>query len=160
MQQPLGYHLAQLNVGRALDDTDSPRLKEFMDNLDRVNALAERMPGFIWRFTGDGSNNATDVKIGGDPRYISNMSVWARAEDLEHFVWNTVHKRFYQKKANWFEAMTTPHFVMWWVPEGHRPTLDEALARLDQLTREGPSQAAFGWEGLPNIKLWMSQQCA
>jgi hypothetical protein len=160
MHQPSGHHLAQLNVGRALDDMDSPRLKEFMDNLDRVNALAERMPGFVWRFTGEGSNNATDVKIGGDPRYILNMSVWARAEDLEAFVWNTIHKRFYEKKANWFEAMAKPHFVMWWVPEGQIPTVDEALERLAHLTREGASQHAFGWESLPNMTRWMSQRCA
>jgi hypothetical protein len=37
------------------------------------------------------------------------------------------------------------HFVMWWVPAGHRPTLDEALARLDHLRAHGDSDHAFGW---------------
>ena len=63
------------------------------------------------------------------------MSVWETAEQLEHFVWNTVHKRFYQKKGNWFEPMQTPHFVMWWIAAGHIPTPQEALARLDHLDR-------------------------
>jgi hypothetical protein len=84
VQQPIGTHLAQLNVGRALDDMDSVRLREFVDNLDRVNAIAERSAGFAWRLTGEGSNNATDIKIGGDPRFILNMSVWETPEQFEH----------------------------------------------------------------------------
>ena len=88
------------------------------------------------------------------------MSVWETAEQLEHFVWNTVHKRIYQKKGNWFAPMATPHFVMWWVERAHRPTPEEAMARLAHLTANGPTVHAFGWESLPNIKLWMSQRCA
>jgi hypothetical protein len=109
---------------------------------------------------GEDSNNATDIKIGGDPRFILNMSVWETPEQFEHFVWNTVHRRFYDKKASWFEPMTAPHVVMWWVAIGHVPTVDEALERLGRLKRQGPTQHGFGWESLPNIKLWMSQRCA
>jgi hypothetical protein len=49
---------------------------------------------------------------------------------------------------------------MWWIPAGHIPTPQEALARLEHLTRHGPSEHAFGWESLPNVKLWMNQRCA
>jgi hypothetical protein len=157
--QPAGTHLAQLNVGRALDDLDSPRLAEFMGALDRVNALAERSPGFVWRLKSD-SGSATDIKVTNDPRFIINMSVWETAEHLEQFVWNTVHARVYDKKANWFEAPSKPYFVMWFVPIGHVPTPEEALARLEHLTAHGPSDHAFGWESLPNVKLWMSKRCA
>jgi hypothetical protein len=157
--QPAGTHLAQLNVARALDDLESPRLAGFMGALDRVNALAERSAGFVWRLKSDGGN-ATDIKVSDDARFIVNMSVWETAEHLEQFVWNTVHARVYEKKANWFEAMTTPHLVMWFVPAGHRPTAEEALARLAHLTAHGASAHAFGWESLPNVKLWMSKRCA
>jgi hypothetical protein len=75
-------------------------------------------------------------------------------------VWNTVHKRIYQKKGNWFEPMTTLHFVMWWIAAGHLPTPQEALARLDHLTKNGPSDHAFGWESLSNVKLSMQRRCA
>jgi hypothetical protein len=159
VDQPPGTHLAQLNVGHIRYPTDDPRVAEFMGALDAVNALAERSPGFVWRLQSD-AGNATDIKLTADPRFIVNLSVWEIPEQLEHFVWNTVHKRFYQKKGNWFEPMQTPHFVMWWIPVGALPTPDEALARLDHLTRHGPSAHAFGWESLPNIKLWMSQRCA
>jgi hypothetical protein len=159
IQQPEGHHLAQLNVGRALDTPDSAVMARFMNNLDLVNGIAERSPGFVWRLTGEG-NNATDILTTPDPLFLVNMSVWETAEALERFVWNTVHKKFYNEKARWFEKMATPHFVMWWVPEGHRPTTNEALYRLARLTKNGPSNAAFGWESLPNIRLWMSQRCA
>ena len=112
-----------------------------------------------WRLKDD-SNNATGILVTQDPTFLVNMSVWETAAQLEHFVWNTVHKRIYQKKGNWFEPMQTPHFVMWWVAAGHTPTPQEALARLDHLTRHGPSDHAFGWESLPNIELWASQRCA
>lgn len=158
--QPAGTHLAQLNVGRIRYPTDDPRVAEFMGALDAVNALAERSPGFVWRLKDDGSNNATNILVTDDPSFLINMSVWETPEQLEHFVWNTVHKRIYQKKGNWFVPMPTPHFVMWWIPAGHIPTPQEALARLDHLTRHGPSAHAFGWESLANVRLWMQQRCA
>lgn len=157
--QPAGTHLAQLNVARALDDLESARLAPFMAALDGVNALAERSPGFVWRLKSD-AGNATDIKVSDDARFIINMSVWETAGHLEQFVWNTVHARVYDKKANWFEAPKTPHLVMWFVPAGHRPTAEEAMERLAHLTADGPSAHAFGWESLPNVKLWMSKRCA
>ena len=157
--QPAGTQLAQLNVGRIRFPADDPRMAEFMGALDGVNALAERSPGFVWRLK-DASNNATNILVTDDPHFLINMSVWETPEQLEHFVWNTVHKRIYHNKGNWFEPMQTPHFVMWWIAAGHLPTPHEALARLDHLTRHGPSAHAFGWESLANIRLWLQQRCA
>ena len=51
------------------------------------------------------------------------------------------------------------HFVMWWVPAGHRPTLDEALARLKHLETQGDSDHAFGWTYLKDAQLWKSRGC-
>lgn len=45
-------HLAELNVGRLVAPNDDPRVAEFMDNLDRVNGLGKRMPGFVWMMEG------------------------------------------------------------------------------------------------------------
>jgi len=116
--QPAGTHLAQLNVGHIRYPTDDPRMAEFMGALDAVNALAERSPGFVWRLKDD-TNNATSILVTKDPTFLINMSVWESPAQLEHFVWNTVHKRIYGKKGNWFVPMTRPHFVMWWIPAGH-----------------------------------------
>ena len=157
--QPAGTHLAQLNVGHIRYPTDDPRMAEFMNALDAVNALAERSPGFVWRLKDD-SNNATSILVTPDPTFLVNMSVWETAEQLEHFVWNTVHKRFYMKKGNWFAPMSKPHFVMWWIAAGHIPTAQEALTRLDHYAQHGASEHAFGWESLASVERVMQQRCA
>lgn len=154
-------HLAQINVGRLLHDKEAPEVAEFMDNLALINGVAERSPGYVWRFTDEGGVAATDVSFDGDdPRFIANLTVWESAEALEHFVWNTVHKRFYRKKAAWFETLNDPHFAMWWIPAGARPTLAEAKERLDYLKAHGPTAYAFGWESLPNVQAWRAERCA
>lgn len=158
MQQPPGTHLAQLNVARALDDLTSPLLADFVAALDRVNEVAERSPGFVWRLK-DESGNATDIRADEDPRLIVNLSVWATAEDLERFVWNTIHARVYDKKTKWFAPMATPHLVLWWVPEGHRPTVEEGMERLRRLADHGETSEAFGWRHLPNVRQWMERRC-
>ena len=150
--------IAQLNIGRFRYPTDDPRMAAFMTNLDRINALAERSEGFVWRLKDD-SNNAAAIRPGSDPTMAVNLSVWESVEALERFVWTTVHKQFYNRKRDWFEDSRTPHFVVWPISSGHIPNLEEAMGRLAHLTVQGESDFAFGWSHLPHIKLWMSQKC-
>ena len=159
---PETYHLAQLNVGRLVAPTDDPRVAEFMAALDRINSLGKRMPGFVWMMEGSGTPGTgnTENSIGDDPQFVANLTVWDDVESLENFVWNTVHRQFYERRAEWFEVMGDMHFVMWWVPQGHRPTLDEGLDRLDHLKAQGDSDHAFGWSYLKEAKLWRSRGCA
>ncbi len=154
-------HLAQLNVGRLLAPTDDPRVADFMNALDLVNGIGKRSPGFVWMMEGSGEPGMgnTDAKIDGDPQFIANLTVWEDAESLEQFVWNTVHRRFYERRAEWFEVMGKMHLVMWWVPEGHKPSLAEALERLDHLNTHGDTAEAFGWKGVPQAVLWRSKAC-
>jgi hypothetical protein len=151
-------HIAQLNIGRFRYPTHDARMAGFMDNLDRVNALAERSEGFVWRLKDD-SNNATAIRPAADPTTAVNLSVWDSVEALERFVWATVHKQFYNRKAEWFDRADAAHFVMWPVEAGHLPDLEEAMARLGHLRAQGDSDFAFGWSHLPHIKLWMSRKC-
>jgi hypothetical protein len=161
MMRPAGHHLAELNVGRLAAPTDDPRVAEFMANLDRINGLGKRMPGFVWMMEGSGAPGTgnTDAKIDGDPQYVSNLTVWESVETLEQFVWGTVHKQFYARREEWFEVLGEMHFVMWWVPEGHEPTLDEALARLAHLKENGDSDHAFGWSYLNEASKWRDNRC-
>jgi Domain of unknown function (DUF3291) len=151
-------HLAQLNIGRLRYPTDDPRMADFMNNLILVNGLAERSTGFVWRLQDD-SGNATNIRPYADPQMAVNLSVWESVEALERFVWQTVHKRFYGRRPDWFEQMDRPHFVMWWVPAGHRPTIGEAKERLEHLPAHGPSEHAFGWESVPAAQLWKTARC-
>jgi Domain of unknown function (DUF3291) len=151
-------HLAELNIAVPKYPLDDPRIADFMNNLERINGLGATMPGFVWIHKDD-SGHAMNMPTPW-PDAAANLTVWETAEQLEHFVWNTVHKKFYSRKAEWFDAMKSHHFVMWHVEEGHRPTLQEAKERLDHLDLHGNSSYAFNWAHLQHIKLWQSQRCA
>lgn len=141
-------HLAELNIGRLLAPTDDPRVAEFMGNLDRINGMGKRMPGFVWMSEGSGEPGTgnTQNAIGDDPRLVFNLTVWEDLASLESFVYKTLHAKFMDRKAEWFEVLGEQHFVMWWIEEGHVPSRDEALARLDDLRRNGDTDRAFGWD--------------
>ncbi|WP_038127673.1 DUF3291 domain-containing protein [Thioclava indica] len=160
--QPAGYHLAELNIGRLVAEPGDPRVEPFMKALDAVNGLGKRSDGFVWMMEGSGEpgKGNTETKIGGDAQFVSNLTVWEDVASLEKFVWNTLHRAFYERRAEWFELLGEQHFVMWWVPAGHQPTLDEALARLDELRENDPSDRAFGWKDLPQATLWKTRNCA
>jgi hypothetical protein len=152
-------NLAQLNVARLKYPFEDPRVADFAANLERVNGIAERSEGFVWRLKDEGGN-AIDIRADEDPLFIVNMSVWRDPESLEKFVWNTVHRQFYRRRTEWFGLLGAQHLVMWWVDEGHEPTVDEAMERLAHLREHGDSNHAFGWEHLPHVKLWQQARCA
>ncbi len=151
-------HLAELNIGKFKHPTSDPRMVDFMNNLDRVNALAERSPGFVWRLIGEGSNNATDLRVGDD--YAVNLSVWTDAKALENYVFKTVHVQFYKRKQEFFALMEKPHMVFWNVPEGHQPSLTEAMDRLEDYEKNGPSERAFDWAEVMDIERMRASRCA
>ena len=153
--------LAQLNIGRLVADTDAPQVAEFMNALDLVNGIGKRSPGFVWMMEGSGEPGTgnTETKIDGDPRFVANLTVWEDVRSLENFVWNTVHRQFYERRAEWFEIMSEQHFVMWWVPAGHRPSLEEALERMEHLKTNGDTDHAFGWAWLKDARQWRAHSC-
>ncbi len=155
-------HLAELNIGRLVAAPGDPRVRDFMDNLDKVNTLGKRMPGFVWMMEGSGEPGMgnTENNIGDDPQGVLNLSVWEDMKSLETFVWGTIHKQFYARRRAWFEILGDQHFVMWWVPVGHRPTVEEALDRLGHLKAHGHSDHAFGWAYAKDARMWQTHGCA
>lgn len=135
------YHLAQINIGRLRAHIDDPMIADFKNNLDRINALAEATPGFVWRLVGDG-NDATDVLAFPDPLMAINMSVWETPAELGAFVYRSGHIAFMRRRAEWFEKMAVSQ-ALWWVPVGHRPAPAEGVERLEALRRNGPTPYAF-----------------
>jgi hypothetical protein len=154
MQQ--ARHLAQFNVARIRFALDDPRMKEFADNVARVNGLAEQIEGFVWRLK-DESGHAMNMRVYDDERILPNLTVWENAAALDRFVWKTVHGRFYGRREEWFEPIEGP-LVLWWVPAGHRPPLEEGVARLDRLRTHGSSEDAFLWDSLPQAEHWKSMR--
>jgi hypothetical protein len=135
------YQLAQLNIAALKAPLDSPELKDFVDNLDRINALAEGSAGFVWRLKGDG-NDATSLRPLGEP-IIVNMSVWRDVAALRDYVYRSGHVEVMRRRREWFTRMAEAYMVLWWVPAGHEPTIAEAIDRLRLLRERGPSAQAF-----------------
>ena len=153
-------HLAQVNIGRVLGGPDDPRMVDFYSNLARVNELAERMPGFVWRLKDDTGVAAMALHWPGDPTMNVNMSVWESPEALGKFVFQTVHRGIYARKHEFFETPKENTVALWWIAAGHIPTLEEAKERLDHLNAHGASDFAFGWADLPSAKIFLEKKCA
>ena len=156
--QPAGHHLAQINVGKAKHPMDDVRMAGFTGPIDAINAIADRAAGFVWRLQSE-TGNALDIIVTPDPLFNINMSVWDNLESFENFVWKTAHAKVYAGKAAWFEHSDLAITALWWVPIGHTPTPAEGLERLQGLRDNGPSEVTFGWESLPNVKLWQQSRC-
>ena len=140
----MSFELAQLNVARAKYDNDDPRFADFIDNLDRINMLGDASPGAVWRYQ-DESGAALDTHAFVDPRILLNLTVWKDIESLWTYAYESEHVEFLRRRAEWFEVEFQATTVMWWVPEGHRPTPDEAVERLEHLREHGPSPHAFSF---------------
>ena len=136
------YHIAQINIARMLAPLDSPVMHDFVANLDRINALAESAPGFVWRLVGDG-NDATSLRPFEDDRIIVNMSVWDSIETLFQYAYYSDHSDIFRRRAEWFEKMTTPSGALWWIEAGHTPTVAEAQEKLELIEHNGATPLAF-----------------
>lgn len=129
------FVLAQINVARFREPRSSPVNADFEASLDRVNALAEAAPGFVWRMVGEGGHD--------DPGLTVNLSVWTGLEALAAFAYrNREHRAVMRRRAEWFVILPAP-LALWWTPAGRLPTLGEGMARLDLIARLGPSPEAF-----------------
>lgn len=136
------HELAQLNIGVIRAPMDSPVMAEFANNLDRINALAEASPGFVWRLQTE-EGNATAIRPFEDENLLVNMSVWRDVDSLKAYVYDSAHLGFMRRRREWFELMKEAYLVLWWVPKGHRPDIAEAIAKLDLLKAKGPGPEAF-----------------
>ena len=137
------FQLAQVNIGRFRAPLEDPIMEAFRTQLDPINALADRSPGFVWRLqTEDG--NATAIRPYADDSLMAiNMSVWESLEALQQFVYKSGHVGTLRARKQWFEEIDGPILVLWWIPAGHIPTVPEAQERLQYLKEHGPTPHAF-----------------
>ncbi len=138
------YHLAQVNIARALAPLDDPQLADFVASLDRIYALAEDSPGFVWRLqAGDSAPTSPHLPI--DERLFATISVWESLEALKAFVYKSDHARIMRRRREWFIHLKSPYMALWWIPAGHTPDLAEVKERLDYLRAHGPTPSAFSF---------------
>lgn len=135
------YVLAQLNIARLLHPIESPQLQGFVDNLDRINAVADASNGFVWRLKSDDPDNANNADTFGDD-VIVNMSTWENIQSLHHFTYRSAHTEVLSRRKEWFSVLKT-YSVLWWHPAAENPTVAIAADRLAILEKGGPCKDAF-----------------
>jgi len=136
------FELAQLNIGIIKGPMDSPLMADFAANLERINALAENSSGFVWRLQTE-QGDATSIRPFKDENLLVNMSVWRDVESLNKYVYSSAHVDVMRRRREWFERMREAFLVLWWIPRGHRPSIAEAIAKLELLRTNGPTIEAF-----------------
>ncbi len=136
--------LAEVNIAQLIAPLESDEIFEFREFIGAVNVLAEAQSGFVWRLKDEEGSGATQVAhpFEGD-NVIVNMSVWTDVGSLRHFMYTTAHSYFLQHRKRWFMRMEKPHLAMWWIEDGHRPTLQEAKERLNLIETLGSTAQAF-----------------
>ncbi|MFI0409045.1 DUF3291 domain-containing protein [Actinomadura sp. 3N508] len=139
---PSGFHLAQFNVATLRLPLDDPGMADFVALLEPVNALADAAPGFVWRLVEEGEPDATGMRPAGED-VIINFSVWEAAEPLWDFVYRSAHLETMRRRREWFRRHMEAHLVLWWIPAGHVPTVEEAMERLALIREHGPAPRAF-----------------
>lgn len=142
-------HIAHMNIGFLLFPFGDHRISEFEDNSDRVNAIADRSRGFIWRLKDEGfelPENDIGALFGRPDVAAVTLSVWESYEYFEHFVHKTVHAHFLKRRAEWFEYLNSPSYVIWPVDAGHIPSLIEGHKMLMLLREHGPSEEAYNFK--------------
>ncbi|NNF72539.1 MAG: DUF3291 domain-containing protein [Rhodobacteraceae bacterium] len=145
-------HLAHFNWATLVDEMGSPRVAGFVNAIERVNDLAERSDGFVWRSGNEAvETQSIDWPLFHDPRVIASFSVWQSPENLKAFVYKTVHGAFYRRKEEWFEPGAGPSYVLWWIPAGHIPTISEARDRVERMRANGATAEAFDFTWLETL---------
>lgn len=138
------YQLAQVNIAKARAALDQPLMQGFVEQLEHINALAERSPGFVWRLKGD-SGDATAIQLFDDPLIIVNLSLWQSVAALKDYVYSGEHLAVLRSKREWFDKLAVASLALWWVPAGQLPTLEQAKAALQSLQEHGATAQAFSF---------------
>ncbi len=138
------HHLAQYNIARLLAPLDDPAIADFVSALEPINRLAEEAPGFVWRHQTD-EGDSTALRPYDDDQIIINFSVWTDPDSLWNYTYKSDHMDVFRRRREWFESHVEARLVMWWVPDGHIPSIEEADERLQKLRSEGPTPEAFNF---------------
>ena len=137
--------LAQLNIAEGVVSMEAPQMESFTGRIDAINAMADRAAGFIWRLTDDDDDidGALSLRLPGDDKTLVNMSVWKDLDSLFGFVYKTAHAKVMTANRDNFAVIPQQHMVLWWIEDGHIPTIPEAKQKLDGIRANGPSPEAF-----------------
>ena len=124
---------------------DDPEMKDFRDNTERVNTLADYSPGFVWRDTFNPDDEPRPNSLQ-DEQVLINFSVWEDVASLKDFTYKTFHTSIMKRQKEWFQNYGKAHYALWWVEAGTIPSEKEGMSRLRYLQENGPSEKAFTFQ--------------
>lgn len=138
----MDFVLAQTNFAVPKYSIEDPAFSGFVDNLERINALAEGSPGFVWRYISD-DDDAEARRVFANDRLLFNMSTWESLRDLRHYVYQSDHVDILRDRSEWFIPQQGPTMALWWQPAGEIPSVTDAWHRLECLRQAGAGPDAF-----------------
>ena len=113
-------------------------MADFVNNTERINALASKSIGYFWNLEERPDKEKEDrLAVFDKDSLLVNMTVWENRKSLFNFVYNTAHKDIMTRKKEWFKKMPTMHMVLWHIPECHQPTISEGKKWLEYLRAKG-----------------------
>jgi len=98
-------HIAQFNIAEALDSQESETMADFFANVDRINAVADKSKGFVWRFDDDEREDLFSEEAYQSKFILVNMSVWEDRDSLFDYVYGAMHIEVLKRKKEWFKKM-------------------------------------------------------
>ncbi|MCU0535409.1 MAG: DUF3291 domain-containing protein [Hydrococcus sp. Prado102] len=143
--QSIEYHLAQVNTATLRAPLDEPQMADFVAQIQRINAIADRDPEFVWRLRAEGAEDATSIRAFDDERILITLTVWKSLEGLSNYVYRSDHAQLMRDRLRWFEKPTQKSIALWWIPIEHQPTVAEAKERLEHLRCYGSTPYAFSF---------------
>ncbi|WP_406683649.1 DUF3291 domain-containing protein [Seonamhaeicola sp. MEBiC1930] len=135
------FYLAQVNVAKRLAPMDDPIMQDFINNVDRINTIADEAEGFVWRMKDEDKD--LGAKIFQDETLLINMSVWTDIDALFNYTYKTGHLEVFKRKKEWFSKVQMKHMAFWYVPVGYQPNFYDAKERLDYLNTNGDTPYSF-----------------
>ncbi len=146
------YQLAQVNIARMRAPLTDPVMAGFVAQLDTINALADNSPGFVWRLQTE-EGDATALRPFEDDLMLVNLSVWESLSALSAFTYSSQHTAVMRQRRQWFEKFDGAYVVLWWVPEGYIPSIEEAKEHLAHMRTHGETAYAFTFKKpFPHLK--------
>lgn len=147
--EPHRLHLAQFNIAVLRHPIGHPATAGFEALIDETNEHAEASDGFVWRHGIDARD--LDTIAYDDPLITVNASVWESPTHLRDFAYRGFHRDVFRRRDEWFVDSAA---VLWWLPAGTVPTLEECKRRLAFHDLHGSTPYTFGMgERLPAFAL-------
>ena len=136
------YKLAQANIAVSRYPLDAPEMQGFTSRIDEINAIADTLPGMVWRIPDEEVDERAEA-VFERSGIVYNLTLWDSIESLEAFVYRSDHVDVMRQRAGWFERSKQSPFVLWWVPADRLPTVEESRQRFEALWENGPTPEAF-----------------